>query len=237
MAVKGKKKARTRGSQARRRPASAPRPSYGGREKPRWYQTTAGLVGAFLAVVTLGIFVWWFVADNRSEAEALQANQDQLETYTASLDGALQSISPVATDLATASTLDDAELAKQVKDWKTKLGAAQTAVAQATPPRSLEPLTGLTSQAVLLYVQSVEQYELLPDLEGKARDAVAAKAAGSFSAASNIFASAIELLDRERQKNDLGSSRLTAPGSPPEDMSTSTEIQVPAEEGAEKGDE
>ncbi len=238
MALKGKKKSRARGSQARRRPAAAPRPSYGAVAKPRWYQTTTGLVAAFVALMLLGILVWWYVADNRAEAEELATAQNELQTYTQSIEGVIGSVSPVANELSTAGELNDAQLEKKVNDWKDRLASAQTLVGQTTPPSGLEPLNNLFTQALLLYVQSAEQYALVPDLEGEARDNVAGKAAGSFQAASGIVASAIELLDNERQETEMTSSGLTTPGGPPEAMTPETQVEIPAGgEDAEQGNE
>lgn len=239
MALKGKKKSRARGSQARRRPASAPRPSYGGRDKPKWYQTTVGLVVAFLVLVTAGILIWWLVASNRSEARELEARQDQLRTYTASLENAITSVTPVATDLTTAVDLEDEELVKQTKKWRNDLATAQTTIGQMTPPEGLEPLNGFLGQALLLYVQSVDQYALLPELEGDTRANVAARANATFQAANSLFVGSIQLLDSERQENDMGSSGLTAPGAPPEGMvAPGGEVQIPqGGDGAEEGNE
>ena len=234
MALKGKKKSRSRGSQARRRPAAAPRPTYGAGAKPRWYQTTTGLVAAFVVVAVAGILVWWVVADNRSEAAELERTQDGLETYSTTLEGLVSDINPVATDLATASSLKDDQLSTKAKEWKNQLSTAQTSMAQSLPPEGLEPLGGLLNQALLLYVQSAEQYELLPQLEGKARTEVAAKAAASFQGANNIFASAIEILDSERLDNEMDASRIQTPGLPPE---SAAPTGLPPGEGAEQGDE
>jgi len=237
MALKGKKKSRSRGSQARRRPAAAPRPAYGSIGKARWYQTTAGLVLAFLAVATVGILVWWYVADNRAEAQELETAQTQLATYTESLKQVVDSVTPTATDLAAAGDLKDDELVDQTREWTKQLAAAQAQIAQTTPAEGLEPLNGLVTQAVLLYIQSAEQYALLPSLEGDTRDNVAGKAAASFQAASGIFAGAIELLDTERQDNEMNASGLTAPGTPAGAMAPSEQIQIPPPGGdAEEGD-
>ncbi|MFN2389188.1 MAG: hypothetical protein ABR575_06220, partial [Actinomycetota bacterium] len=53
MAIKGKKKSQSRGSQGQRRPAAAPRPTYAPRRATRWYQTPAGR----LAAITLGLLL------------------------------------------------------------------------------------------------------------------------------------------------------------------------------------
>lgn len=236
MALKGKKKSRSRGSQARRRPASAPRPTSGGGSKLRWYQTTTGLVVAFLVAVTVVILAWWFIADNRSEAEALETTQAELTDYTETVETTIQDVTPVAADLAGAAELKDDQLAEKAKTWKSQLSTAQTAVAQAAPPTGIEAMNGLLTQAILLYVQSAEQYELLPQLEGRVREEVSAKAAASFLAANNIFSSAIEILDTARVDNELSSSGLQTPGTAPEATMPPGELEVPGEE-AEQGDE
>lgn len=213
MALKGKKKSRVRGSQARRRPAAAPRPSYGTHEKPRWYQTTQGLVIAFLVTAALIIFVWWFVADSRSESQAREATRDQLQTFSSDLRALFQNLAPIASELEGAGTLKPEELPERTKELKNQLGEVQTTVSQVAPPAELTAATGLLSQAMLLYGQSIEQFELVPDLEGATRDEVSAKATASFQAANNIFVAVIELLDKERSEVDLAPSGLTSPGS------------------------
>ncbi|MDQ3957514.1 MAG: hypothetical protein M3273_04245, partial [Actinomycetota bacterium] len=59
MAIKGKKKSQSRGSQGLRRPAAAPRPVYTGRRHTPWYKTTEGrLIGGILAAALIGIAIW-----------------------------------------------------------------------------------------------------------------------------------------------------------------------------------
>lgn len=212
MALKGKKKSRVRGSQARRRPAGAPRPSYGGRRKARWYQTTAGLVIGFLIAATVLIFVWWWVADSRSDAKALEAKQGELQTYTTQLRTLMQDLTALASDLGAAGTVEDDELSKKAKEWKNTLGDVQTASTQAIPPSELSTLSGLVSQSLSLYGKSVDQYELLPDLERSTREEISASATASLAAANTILSAVIDFLDKEREASDLAASGLTAPG-------------------------
>lgn len=222
MALKGKKKSRARGSQARRRPAAAPRPSYGGNKKARWYQTTAGLVIGFLIAATVIVFVWWWVADSRSDAQALETRQADLQSYTSNLRAVMQTLTPLASELGTAATLKDDELPKKAKEWKNQLAEVQTTLSTAVPPPELAPLSGLLAQSLSLYGQSIEQYELLPDLEGKTRDEISAKATASLSAGNTILTAVIQLLDAERQDADLSVSELTVPGAQ-EEITTPTE--------------
>ena len=213
MALKGKKKSRVRGSQARKRPAAAPRPSYGTREKPRWYQTTQGLVIGFLVTAALIIFVWWFVADSRNESQAREATREQLQTFSSDLRGLFQNLAPIASELEGAGTLEIKDVPATTKELKNQLADVQTTVSQVAPPEDLTAATALLSQAMLLYAQSIEQFELLPDLEGATRDEVSAKATASYQAANNIFVAVIELLDKERSEVDLAPSGLASPGS------------------------
>ena len=215
MALKGKKKSRARGSQARRRPANAPRPSYGGREKPRWYQTTSGLVIAFLLAAAAIIFVWWFVADSRSENQARQDEQAALQTFTTDLRSVISSLTPLTTDLATATGLDDDELAEKRDTWNEQLSGVQTSLSELSAPEDLAALGGVISQSTLLYGQAIDGYVSLPDLEGKARKTLSASATSSFNAANNLFSVAIQLLDQARSEADLAPSRLSAPASEP----------------------
>ena len=235
MALKGKKKSRSRGSQARRRPASAPRPAYGTKDKPRWYQTTAGLVIGFVVIMSVAIFLLWFTADQRAETKELETQKEQLDDFTGQLRTIGDNITPVATELSSASTLDDAALEEKATEWKNKLSESQTAVAQIAAPEGLEPANGLLTQSILLYVQAAEQYALLPSLEGKPRDEIAAKAAASFSSANSIYASVIELLDAQRDEVDMNASGLTTPGTgaPQAGASLPAEIEMPTEEGDE----
>ena len=213
MALKGKKKSRARGSQARRRPAAAPRPTYGGRDKPRWYQTTQGLVIAFVVAAAVTIVTWWWVADSRSDARLLEQQRETVQTYTTNIRTLVQTITPVASEISGAASLGDAELVKAAAAWKKQLGEAQTTVTQLAPPEGLDALNGLVTQSLLLYVQSAEQYELLPELEGNAQQQVSAKALASFQAADNVFANVVQLIDKERQELELAASGITTPAS------------------------
>jgi hypothetical protein len=215
MALKGKKKSRARGSQARRRPAAAPRPTHGGRDKPRWYQTTAGLVIGFLAAMVLIIFVWWFVADSRSDTKAREDQEAALQTFTTDLRTVISNLTPLTSELATATGLDDKELADKTDAWNEQLSSVQTSLAELSAPRDLAALGGIISQSTLLYGQAIDGYGSLPDLEGQARKTVSASATSSFNAANNLFSVAIQLLDQARSEADMSASGLTAPASEP----------------------
>lgn len=227
MALKGKKKARRRGSQARRRPAAPPRPTYGGRERRRWYQTTSGLVLGFIVAASVAIFVIWWVADSRSDQQALETTQNELQDYTSRIRATMQSIEGPVSQLSAAGELDDDELAQKIESWRNDLSTAQTSLSQALPPSELETAHGLITQSILSYIQAVEQYELLPDLEGNTRKQLAAEAARSVQTGTSVFSSAIALLDDAREDADLGASGLAPPGSPAGTAPGTAPIEVP----------
>jgi hypothetical protein len=234
MALKGKKKSRVRGSQARRKPAAAPRPTYGSGQKARWYQTTAGLVIGFLIAATVLIFVWWWIADSRSDSQALENRQSELQTYTTSIRTMIQNLTPLASELQTGASLGDGEIPEKATAWKDQLAEVETALNQAAPPVDLSALHGLVAQGTRLYAQSIEQYELLPALEGSTRDELSAKATASAAAGNNLFTVLIELLDEERQDAEMGASGLTAPGAQ-ENAAAPTEPLDTTEGGDEGG--
>ena len=213
MALKGKKKSRVRGSQARRRPASAPRPSYGSREKPPWYQTTQGMVVGFLVIVSLIIFVWAWVADSRSDSEARAAQREALQSYTTDLRAFIQELDPIASVITASASLSDKELEKEVDAWKDELSGISV-ISEMSPPEELSAMTGLVDVVMGLYGQSIEQFELVPTLEGKIREEVSAKATASYLTANNVLVGIIGSVDAARASADLGPSGLTPPAAP-----------------------
>ena len=202
------------------------------------------MIGFVVAAATI-IFVWWFIADNRTETQALESRQDELQSYTTELRSLVQELAPVASELGTAGTLSDADLTEKATEWKNDVATVQTSIGRVVPPTELDALNGLVTQSVLLYGQSAEQYELVPDLEGRLRERVSAKALATYQAAENIFASVIEIVDRERSSAELSASGLTTPaqeaaaiqpsgGLPGAEGSDTLEIP-PAEEGGSGG--
>jgi hypothetical protein len=224
MAVKGKKKKSSRGSQARRRPAAAPRPVLQSRSRVAWYRTPIGIIISVILSLTLIGLVIWSVTSSRSETARLEERQNELEDYTSQLRALVQTLTPAATEMGAAGSLPPDEMADNVTEWNRTFGDAQTTLAQTQPPEDLRPLNQLLLQSILLYVSSAETYELVPDLEGTARRNIITQANVQWTSGNNVFASAIALLDQELEDADLRPSGLRAPGAgaPP---------SGPAEEG------
>src|SRR3954447_19811810 len=102
MAIKGKKKAQRRGSQARRHPAAAPRTTPTSR-RIAWYQTPAGLImagllgAAVVAIIITGIVTAF---GDTGKPAATPREQNQIDTYTGKIRGVTQSVSVPASEMA-----------------------------------------------------------------------------------------------------------------------------------------
>ena len=226
MAIKGKKK--SRGGQARRRPASAPRPVVGAR-RVSWYQTTLGkAILAILAVVFAGVLVW-VVADERAESSQRAERREQLDSFTNDVRGFVQDLRQPAGEMATASTLPPDELRAKGRDWSEQFTAAQASATAIVPPEGLEGLSGMFVQVVLLYSTAADTYGVAGGLEGESQQAVIATAGKQFSSANAVFDSAVRLLDAERDEVGLEVSGVTAPGLAPPAPPSPT--PAPAPEG------
>ena len=237
MALKGKKKSRVRGSQARRRPAAAPRPTYGGRDKARWYQTTAGITIGFLVIASLVIFTWWWVADSRSDSRAREARIEEIQAFTADLRALFQNMTPLVTEIQGAGSLSDDDLTENVKAWKKQLPEVQSASAALAPPTELASTAGLVSQSFLLLEQSIDLYALIQDLEGDSREQAQASASGVFSASGSTLTTLVGLIDQARGELDLPPSGLVVPGSQPIAQPTPQATLDTETQGGDQGDE
>ena len=232
MALKGKKKKGRRGSQARRRPASAPRPTAVARRRP-WYQTTRGRTwGSIAALAVIGLIAW-AVTNQSSEASRLEERQEALDTYTGQVRTVLQTLTPPVGEMAGASTIPPEELAATAKAWDKGFSGAQKALSQANPPTDVQPVNALLLRSILMYVQAADTYELVPELEGDAREKLLSQAGVQVQNADAVFASAVAVLDQARLDADLSASNLESPSTsaPPAGPETTpgTETQTDTE--------
>src|ERR671939_194544 len=140
MAIKGKKKSQSRGSQARRRPAAAPRALAPGRRRPPWYRTPQGraaLVALLLVVIAV---VTGIVLKSRSDDAKLADRQDAMERYTGAIRGVLQTLTPPASEmLSTPSDAGDfaglSKLPKKAKRWDEEINSAIDQLTGVQPPQ------------------------------------------------------------------------------------------------------
>jgi hypothetical protein len=186
-----------------------------------------------VAVTVIGLLIW-SVTSSRSEAARLEERQEELEAYSSQVRTLVQNLTPAASEMSGAGEIPPDEIADRVQEWNRNFGDAQTTLSRTVAPEDLRSLNQLLLQSILLYVSSAETYELVPDLEGTARQSIITQAGVQWTSANNVFASAIALLDGELQEADLRISGLRPPGSsaPPSgpaeegDPGTSEEIEV-----------
>ncbi|MGH2806263.1 MAG: hypothetical protein ACRDKT_03210 [Actinomycetota bacterium] len=212
MALKGKKKKSSRGSQARRRPAAAPRPSFQPRTRTVWYKTPGGRIVAILFGLTILGLVIWSISSARSESARLEDRQQELEDYTTRVRALVQNLTPAASEMATASQIPPGQMEERVREWNRSFGNAQTTLSQTQAPEDLRPLNQQLLQSILLYVSAAETYKLVPDVEGDARESIVTQGRVQWTSANNLFASVIALLDKELDDAELRPSGLRPPG-------------------------
>jgi hypothetical protein len=219
MALKGKRKSQSRGSQGRRRPAGAPRPVVSPRGPRRWYRSPAGrAVAAIIAVALLGGVVA-AVVGARSGAAELEQRQDALRSFTGEVRVALQSIRVATGDMSEAPvTASDPRalegLRASAEGWARTLQEAQGNLVGLTPAPGANSAQRLFVQSTQLYAGAAKTYALVPRIEGDLRDGLLTRAAEQRDLAAGIWEEATRLLDLERNEADLGPSALSSPSVP-----------------------
>jgi hypothetical protein len=214
MAIKGKKKPAKRGSQARRRPVSAPRPVAPVR-KPPWYRTTQGLVAAGAGAIIIVIVALWAIANARSDAAELEDRQGALRTYTDGIRGFIETVNGPASEMTGAARLSDGGLARRAKAWTKAFTGAQAQLSQLVPAAGTESTNRLIQNSFFLYSSAAQTFSLVPDVEGKDKDKLTTQGTTQLVAAGGVFTEAITLLDDARSEAELSASGLSAPGRAP----------------------
>jgi hypothetical protein len=215
MAIKGKKKSQSRGSHARRRPASAPRPLVGPRREP-WYRTQRGrAIAAVVLVIVVGV-AWWAIARAQERAADLELNQAVLEEYTGELRALLQTVRPAAQGMNAAVGPGGVDaIGDEVPAWTATLRRARTEARATFAAPVVAEVHALVSQSIDLYRAAASTYELVPDAPKQLQDRLIARASAQRDSAASIWVAAVAVLDRERAREELDPSGLAAPSTPP----------------------
>jgi hypothetical protein len=218
MALKGKPKSGTRGSQGRKRPATAPRPApVAARDLP-WRHTNSGrLVIALVIALVVGL-VWWAISTAQTNAERRDARQETLNEYTGQIRTVSQAITEAAGEMAAVPpTPDEAALAglgDSSTRWAKAFTDAQAPLVETFPPsQSLQRANGLFQQSLQLYDSSARTYGLVPRAEGKLQTDLLARAAAQRDQAAAIWAAAVAFIDAARTGAELDASGIATPGS------------------------
>lgn len=216
MAIKGKKKAGSRGSQARRRPAAAPRPVVTTRRKDPWYSTATGRVVAALLVALLIAGIAGAVVWNRNNAnekkeklEALEDYVDDVEaivTGTGSATAALSQITPTAP----AEQLET--LREEAPGWIDSYETATGDISGLTPPEEAAPINAFFMQSFQLYTTAARMLSDASELEGKAQANLLTRASEVRGQAEGNWIAAVAVLDEEFAALGESPSGLESPG-------------------------
>jgi hypothetical protein len=216
MAIKGKKKSQSRGSQGVRRPAQAPRPVASARRGPTpFYKTTDGkLIFGLLGIVLIGVIIW-AVMGARNTAKEEQARADRIDHYTNEVRGVIQDIIVPAGEMSSIPTTVTPESLKDVKKnaerWKTSFIKAQSTLAQITPDAEVEKLQQLFGQGIVGLQAAADTYELVPRADGKLQADLLTRVAVQRDQGAGVIDAAIGELDRLRGDVDLSPSGLRSP--------------------------
>lgn len=215
MAIKGKKKSQSRGSQAKRRPAQAPRPQGGYQRHVPWYRTSGGRVGVAVGLVLLIGVVGGVIAAVTGEDPVDVGAQNQAQDFTSQVANHLQSTSEAGAAIAAAPTDTEADgfetLAEDATSWSGDFEAAQLTLAQQPQGGDLQTASQLFQESLLLYSAAAKTYALAPDADGKLADSILERAGAQRDLATTIWRDALNLLDRARGEADLAPSGLRSP--------------------------
>lgn len=219
MAIKGKKKSQSRGSQARRKPAMAPRPAAGKPQKPPWYKTTAGQTIAAISAMLLVLVILVSVNNARTESRERELLESSFDTYNEQARTLLQSITTPASEMAAAAQAPPEDLKGSAKEWTQAFVGAQTQVSQLVPPEDASASHDLFAQSMSLFSSAASTYTAAADLEGDQQTQLLAAASSQVSAAAQVWSAGVTVLDEALDTNELPPSGLRSPTeAPPSEM-------------------
>lgn len=214
MAIKGKKKSQRRGSQARRRPASAPRPVVAGRAREPWHKTATGRMAA-VVVVVLVVSLGAGILVNASSDEGLEARRNRLENFTDQVRDLRAQITQPASQMSQAALSPRQEgfdeLGKDARGWARSLGRALGAASSLESPEALSTSAALLSQSIRTYVTAAQTFEATSSLDEAAQPQLLVLAAGQREQALELWNLAVTDLEEERADAGMEPSGLRPP--------------------------
>jgi hypothetical protein len=233
MALKGKRKSGSRGSQGRKRPATAPRPVPAPGRRLPWYHTNGGRLAIGVGIALVVGVVWWAIATAQANADRLEARQETLQEYTGQIRAVSQAITQPAGDMAAVAPEPDEAAVQGLADssarWAKAFTDAQTTLIESFPAnQTLQRTNSLFQQSLQLYDSAARTYGLVPRAEGKLRTELIARAAAQRDQAAAIWASAVAIVDAARASAEMDASGIPAPGSEAQQQPAPAELPSPA---------
>lgn len=241
MAIKGKKKSQQRGSQARRRPAMAPRPATGRAQKLPWYKTTKGQTIAAISALILVVVGLAMFSNSRKEAAERQQAETALEEYTEQVKALQTRIALPATEMAGIAAGVPEDLASDAEEWNTAFTEAQVEASQLFAPEGASASGQLFTQSINLFKVAAETLAVAAGLEGKQQQDLVSAASTQVQSASGVWDAGVAVLDDARDEAELGAAGIASPVSATEpavqatpDSPTATIPVEPEGEGKDK---
>lgn len=217
MAIKGKKK--NRGSQARRRPAQAPRPHTQTMSRTPWHRTSGGRVAAAIGVVVLIAALAGVIVTLVGNASERQDARSSAEDFGDDVRLLQQEVAPAGAGmmLAPASRREPAfeTLGDEADEWSDTFEAAQTSSAEVRAPDELRAALDIFRQSLALYAGAARTYDLAAGLDGKDADRALALGTEQRDRATALWSTAVALLDARLVELGVEESRIGAPAEAP----------------------
>ena len=245
MAIKGKKKTKSRPSSAKRRPApaTARAPVSAVRAVP-WHRSMGGQLT--MIVVALGIigFVMWRVAETRSDNQVREARQAELRDLTTDVSDLVATVQePVREMLGAAFNTANPEAIEALRDstdkWIEELEAAGARAQTLAPPEDLTSAGQILQQSFLLYGSAAKTYALVPGEDSdKRQNELIQRATDQRDQAGRLMVAALGILDVARDAAEMGPSGIQAPAAmapilpSPVPSSTTSSIGTPDKGGS-----
>jgi hypothetical protein len=215
MAIKGKKKSGSRGSQARRRPAPAPRVVTTRGAHTPWYQTAGGRVAGAIVVVALLAGAGTAIAQVNAAGDRREARQDALNEFTRAVDGLRQDLGgPVSAMGAVARTPSKKVLETLNEDatgWVKDINDLRQDDQSLQGPDGLTSLPALFDQAVGLYANAATSYQVVTSIDEEQRGEILATAQYQLGSAGGVWQAGVGILDEARAEEGLDPSGLSPP--------------------------
>lgn len=218
MAIKGKKKTKSRPSSAKRRPApaTARAPVSAVRPVP-WHRSMGGQLT--MIVVALGAigFVMWRVAETRSDNQAREARQAELRDLTTDVSDLVATIQePVRAMLGAAFNSSNPDAIEALTDstdrWIEEIETAGARAQTLAPPEDLASAGQVLQQSFLLYGSAAKTYALVPGEDNnKRQNELLQRATDQRDQAGRLMVAALGILDDARDAAEMGPSGIQAP--------------------------
>jgi hypothetical protein len=215
MAIKGKKKPQSRGSAARRRPATPPRLAYVKQVHVPWYRTAGGRVAAAITVVLVVAGAASAITAYTSSNNRAEARQDRINSYTSSVRTLLGEVAEPASAMAAVPANPDDRtlkaLPEQAAEWGKALTSAEKNAQNLNPPEGLQGASTVFLDSIRLYSMSATTYKVAAGAEGEVQRQILERAKEQTEVATSLWTDAVFLLDEQRNEAGLNPSQILSP--------------------------